>query len=104
MNILLLKQHFLLLKRPGTTVKVFCSTSQYYMSLIDIIETLSTVLSINLSNTKKNIIGNARIVPRAAGCKARILSIVLCTPPPPFNVVYKGLKSTLLSLLWCRVN
>ena len=104
MNILLLKQHFLLLKRPGTTVKVFCSTSQYYMSLIDIIETLSTVLSINLSNTKKNIIGNARIVPRAAGCKARMLSIVLCTPSPPFNVVYKGLKSTLFSLHWCRVN
>ena len=83
MNILLLKQHFLLLKRPGTTVKVFCSTSQYYMSLIDIIETLSTVLSMNLSNTKKNIFGNTES--RTMGCWVQSKNSIHCTlhPPPP---------------------
>ena len=36
-------------------------------------------LSINLS--LKNITGASRIEPRAAGCKVRTLSIVLCRPP-----------------------
>ena len=52
------------------------------MGSIDIIKSLSTVPSraVNLCNIDL-FLGTQRLEPGAAGCKARKLSIVLCTSP-----------------------
>ena len=55
------------------------------MGLIDIIKSLSTVLSSAVNKSQqppeKNMLGTPRIRPGAVGCKARRLSNVQCSPP-----------------------
>ena len=67
------------------------------MGLIDMIKSLSTILSSafnkSLQHQEKNsqaekFMGTPRIKPGAAGCKARTLSIMVCGPSTSFHTLY----------------
>ena len=66
------------------------------MGSIDIIKPLSTVLRSAVNNfhqhQEKKFLGTPRIIPGAAGCEARMLSIVLCGPLKLFYLVWKGVR------------